>query len=72
MDLGPHATFIIASYAASAFILALLIGWIVAENRALKRTLADFESRGITRRSDDRSAAPRNSGAHKSEAHSIA
>ena len=38
MDLGPHATFIIASYAASAFILAILIGWIVIENRALKRT----------------------------------
>ena len=29
MDLGPHATFIVAAYAASAFILALLIGWIV-------------------------------------------
>jgi heme exporter protein D len=52
MDLGPHATFIIASYAASAFILAILIGWIVAENRMLKRTLADLESRGIRRRSD--------------------
>jgi heme exporter protein D len=72
MDLGPHATFIIASYAASAFILMLLIGWIVTENRALKRTLADFEARGITRRSDDRSATPRKTGAQKSEAHSLA
>ncbi len=53
MDLGPHATFIIASYAAAIFILAILIGWIVAESRALKRTLADLESRGIRRRSDD-------------------
>jgi heme exporter protein D len=61
MDLGPHATFIIASYAASAFILALLIGWIVAENRALKRTLADLESRGITRRSDGRKVEARKS-----------
>ncbi|MGD9921625.1 MAG: heme exporter protein CcmD [Pseudorhodoplanes sp.] len=67
MDLGPHATFIIASYAATAFILAMLIGWIVAENRALKRRLADLESRGIKRRSDERKAAPR-----KSEAHSLA
>jgi heme exporter protein D len=58
MDLGPHASFIIASYAASAFILALLIGWIVAENRALKRTLADLEARGITRRSDERKRGP--------------
>ena len=72
MDLGPHATFIVASYAASAFILALLVGWIAAENRALRRTLADFESRGITRRSDDRKVAPRKSAEHKSEVHSIA
>jgi heme exporter protein D len=57
MDLGPHATFIIAAYAAAAFILALLIGWIVIENRSLKRTLADFEARGITRRSDERKSA---------------
>jgi heme exporter protein D len=71
MDLGPHASFIIASYAASAFILALLIGWIVAENRALKRTLAEFEARGITRRSDERKAA-RKSDVQKSEAHSVA
>ena len=54
MDLGPHATFIIASYAAATFILSILIGWIVMENRSLKRTLADFEQRGITRRSDER------------------
>jgi heme exporter protein D len=72
MDLGPHATFIVASYAAAAFILTLLIGWIVAESRALKRTLADFESCGITRRSDDRNVAPRKSGSNKSEAHSLA
>jgi heme exporter protein D len=72
MDLGEHATFIVASYAASGFILALLIGWIVAENRALKRTLADFDARGITRRSDERASAPRKSGAQKSEAHSLA
>jgi|JRYF01.1.fsa_nt_gb heme exporter protein D len=72
MDLGPHATFIIASYAASGVILALLIGWIVAENRALKRTLADFEARGITRRSEERKAASRKSGPNKSEAHSLA
>jgi len=67
MDLGPHATFIVAAYAVTAFILALLIGWITAENRTLKRTLADFESRGITRRSDERKREPR-----KSEVHSVA
>jgi heme exporter protein D len=66
MDLGPHAFFIIASYAAATFILAILIGWIVAEDRALKRTLADFESRGITRRSDERKVEPRKSEPHVS------
>jgi heme exporter protein D len=66
MDLGPHAAFIIASYAAATVILAILIGWIVAENRALKRTLADFESRGVTRRSDERKVAPQKSEARTS------
>jgi heme exporter protein D len=64
MDLGPHATFIIASYAASAFILALLIGWIVVENRVLKRTLANLESRGIRRRSDEPKVEARKPVAH--------
>ncbi len=54
MDLGPHSFFIVASYAAAGFIVALLIGWIVGENRSLTRTLAEFEARGITRRSDER------------------
>ncbi len=54
MDLGPHAFFIVASYAAAGFIVALLIGWIIGENRSLKRTLAQFEARGITRRSEER------------------
>ena len=71
MNLGPHATFIIASYAASAFILALLIGWIVVENRALKRTLAELEARGIRRRSDETKAQARKADARK-PAHSLA
>jgi heme exporter protein D len=52
MDLGPHAFFIVASYGAAGFIVALLIGWIIGENRSLTRRLAEFEARGITRRSD--------------------
>ena len=59
MDLGPHAHFIVSAYAAAAFILAILIGWIMLENRSLKRALAAFEARGITRRSDERKAAAR-------------
>jgi heme exporter protein D len=57
MNLGPHATFIIASYAISGVILLALIGWIFGEYRSLVRTLAKFEERGITRRSDERKSA---------------
>ncbi len=68
MNLGPHATFIIAPMRRGRIILALLIGWIVVENRSLKRTLADFEARGITRRSDERKATPQSRAAVESPA----
>jgi heme exporter protein D len=51
MNLGPYAGFIIAAYAAALVVIAALIGWIVADHRAQRRTLADLEARGITRRS---------------------
>ena len=57
MNLGPHAFFIVAAYAAASVILAILIGWIAIEHRALKRSLSDLEARGITRRSDGRKTA---------------
>jgi heme exporter protein D len=63
MNLGPHAFFIVASYAAAGFIIALLIGWIATESRSLKRTLAEFEARGITRRSEAPKSAPQKSAA---------
>jgi heme exporter protein D len=52
MDLGPHAAFILLSYAAAIVILLVLIGWILLDHRALKRTLASLEKQGVTRRSD--------------------
>lgn len=51
MDLGPHAAFILLSYAAAIVILLALIGWILFDHRALKRTLAALEKQGVTRRS---------------------
>lgn len=50
MDLGPHAAFIWASYAAEALVLAALIGWLVFDGARQKRQLADLERRGVTRR----------------------
>ncbi|MCX7296637.1 MAG: heme exporter protein CcmD [Hyphomicrobiales bacterium] len=51
MSLGPHADFIVASYAVTALVVAVLIAWIATDFSAQKRVLADLEQRGVTRRS---------------------
>ena len=60
LDLGPHAGFIIASYAIFAAVVIGLIVWVVQDGAAQRRALADLEARGIRRRSDaDHSASER-------------
>ncbi|WP_334151050.1 heme exporter protein CcmD [Hyphomicrobium sp.] len=51
MDLGPHAAFIWASYAAFAVVIGLLIGWTLFDGRRQANALADAERRGLKRRS---------------------
>ena len=51
MDLGPHATFIIASYAAVTFVLGALVAWLFFDGFQQKRMLEDLEARGVRRRS---------------------
>ena len=51
MNLGPHAAFIIASYAAAAAVVAGLIAWVIIDFRAQRRALGDLEAHGVTRRS---------------------
>jgi heme exporter protein D len=51
MNLGPHADFIIASYAVTVFVIAAMIAWIVLDYSAQRRILGEFEDRGVTRRS---------------------
>lgn len=51
MSLGPHADFIVAAYAITVFVVALLIAWVVLDHAAQKRSLGDLEERGVTRRS---------------------
>ena len=51
MELGPHAAFIVAAYAAGVLVVAALIGWIVADHRAQLRLLAELEQQGAARRS---------------------
>jgi heme exporter protein D len=50
-SLGPHADFIIASYAVTAFVVAAMVAWVVLDHSALKRVLGDLEQQGVTRRS---------------------
>ena len=56
MQLGPYAGFIIAAYVAALVVVAALIGWIIADHRAQRRTLRDLEKRGIMRRSQQETA----------------
>ena len=51
MNLGPHADFIVAAYAVTVFVIALLIAWVVLDYAAQRRVLGDLEERGVTRRS---------------------
>jgi len=50
-SLGPHAGFILASYAAVIVVLGGLIAAILRDHRAQSRALADLEARGAGRRS---------------------
>ena len=52
MDLGPHAAFIWASYAAMAFVMAGLVLWLLLDGRRQKQALEELEARGVKRRSD--------------------
>jgi len=51
MNLGPHASFIIAAYAIAVLVVAGLIVWVETDNRAQRRKLARLAAQGITRRS---------------------
>lgn len=49
--LGPHAAFILASYAAVVVVLGGLLLSVLLDHRSQKRALAELERRGATRRS---------------------
>jgi heme exporter protein D len=49
--LGPHATFIVAAYAAAVIVLAVTLAWVWLDYRAQQRVLRDLERQGVTRRS---------------------
>jgi len=51
MNLGPHAPYIIAAYAAAIVVIGALIAWVSLDYRAQKRVLGDLDAQGVTRRS---------------------
>ncbi len=57
VDLGPHASFIVAAYGVTFVAVAALTLFIVADDRKQRRLLADLERRGIRRRSAKPAAA---------------
>ena len=56
LDFGPHAAFILLSYAAAGLIIGGLALGVVIDHLRQKRKLAALEARGVTRRSDAGSA----------------
>ena len=51
IDLGPYASFIVAAYAISTAVIAVLIIGVSLDYRRQRRILKDMEERGISRRS---------------------
>ncbi len=65
VHLGPHAAFIVASYAVALVVIVALIAWIWQDYRAQRRRLAQLEASGVVRRSQR--AAPLRSGVASQE-----
>ena len=47
-----HALYVTAAYAITAILLVGLIGWVLLDQRARRRELAELEAAGVRRRSD--------------------
>ena len=51
IELGPHAAYIVWSYAGVALLLTVLIGYVAWDARRVRARLKALEERGIRRRS---------------------
>lgn len=51
MDLGRHAEYVWLCYGIAAFVVVLLIVWLLADGRRNASQLAELEGRGVRRRS---------------------
>lgn len=52
LGLEAHAGFILACYGITLLVVALLVAWVVIDQRSLTRTFKDLEAAGARRRSD--------------------
>lgn len=64
-DLGPHAAFIIAAYAATFVAIAALALFIVEADRRQRRALLELEAQGVRRRSAPAAPKPKRTPAAK-------
>jgi heme exporter protein D len=48
---GPHASFVVTSYALATAVVAILIAWIAIDYRRQKARLRELEASGAVRRS---------------------
>jgi heme exporter protein D len=51
MEATAHIDFIAAAYAAAVIVVGALIAWVTLDYRAQRRTLAELEMQGFSRRS---------------------
>ena len=51
MSLGPHASFVVTSYALATVVVLILIVWVAVDYRRQKTRLRELEASGVTRRS---------------------
>lgn len=50
--MSAHALYVTAAYGITVIVLAALVGWLLADQRARRRELAELEATGLRRRSD--------------------
>ena len=50
--MSAHALYVTAAYGITALVLLGLVGWLLTDQRARQRELAELEAAGLRRRSD--------------------
>jgi heme exporter protein D len=51
-----HGLYVAAAYGISALVIAALVAWVLLDQRARRREMAELEASGVRRRSDRKDA----------------